>query len=991
MHAMTSYVIAAFVVAAAAAGSLFAAENAPTAPPAPGPRLNLPEVPAGRDGPQIFAQTAEAGPDQSFLLVGENLTEDVRLVGPDDDSADGSSFAPRVQYVKDGRYLCATVPQGRYDGVLVGRVVSEKGASRPFVLNAPQAWWVSPASAEPGEEIAVYGRNLARRPDGDQAYLYMQRMPDAPAVPLDVIAFDKFRIRARLPGDAAPGEVTLRAHTGAGGEFGWSGSLKLTVVKPAGEPRRIAIETATADALAKAISDAAEAAPAIVELPEGAIDLHRTLRLPAGVTLRGRGRDRSILRFNVSDDEDAYLLRTGGGWNYSPHHGYSKGESLQWALDVPAAGEYVVWARYACDQSWWKKPGVSGVFTLSEDNGRTVTLENLPNTGGYGWYRWSKVGTLRIDEGHRVLTLRNTKGGGMALDALVFALDEDFTPSDDPFPADSNRLIVVQAENVTEEYSRFVRIPGREHVAVQLAGDGAALESVSVRACAATDTGILVQHEQFPRWAAGCAIRDVELTGVEGKRSENRSVHLRYAQDCDVTGSELWGRSVYLSGARQCRLTGNRVVPRTRHGRNATAAIQSRTNTLEECVIADNVIAAPPGMGGGTGTAQRMIWLSTGHGSVSKNYIARNTPEEMHFNSVAGTTGSRTDNVGETILFEACQRYCFFGRPAAVGETSLTLPQTVPPTPDDQLGTVPRAALPHDANGNEIPVLPPLPEEDDGVFEPPTDQYYVLVVDGPGMLQTRRVVGRDGHALKLDRPWRVAPTTDSRVVVTTLFYRNLVVDNEPVNGMSGIQLWFGCVENVVSGNTVAHHRRQGLSLWGRCSTLASSMPRMWNRGLAPCYFNTWEGNRVTDTTHGGYVNGGASRKLTCDFPLVAGTVFRHNSLLDNRSSGMRVSGDGSAAAPGAVGTIVEFNLVRNTPSAAYHVGRDTDGTLIRRNHALFWTPPGERLGEHVVTLVDSPGTTVVTENDTEASHPGPSRVRMEAASEDYESKTENDK
>ena len=59
------------------------------------------------------------------------------------------------------------------------------------------------------------------------------------------------------------------------------------------------------------------------------------------------------------------------------------------------------------------------------------------------------------------------------------------------------------------------------------------------------------------------------------------------------------------------------------------------------------------------------------------------------------------------------------------------------------------------------------------------------------------------HKLLLDRPWRVVPDTGSLILVTPLFYRNLVVENEPRDGMSGIQLWYTCVENVVAAYETA--------------------------------------------------------------------------------------------------------------------------------------------------------------------------------------------
>ncbi|HUU59612.1 MAG TPA: hypothetical protein VMZ50_08715, partial [Phycisphaerae bacterium] len=162
-----------------------------------------------------------------------------------------------------------------------------------------------------------------------------------------------------------------------------------------------------------------------------------------------------------------------------------------------------------------------------------------------------------------------------------------------------------------------------------------------------TDTGVLIQHEKFPRWVEDCVVENVSVTGVEGKRTENRTVHVRYALRARVCGNELWGRApVYLSGVRQCNISNNRLVAQTRFGSGTEGAITGRQNILEQCVIENNVFAEAEGARGGTGAVRRMIWVSTGHGSVSHNYFARNRPDRARFYGLPGTD----QNVGETIL-----------------------------------------------------------------------------------------------------------------------------------------------------------------------------------------------------------------------------------------------------------------------------------------------------------------------------------------------------
>jgi len=804
--------------------------------PAPGPAFQPPQRKTSPEAPKVFEYTREAGPDQTFFVVGEALTEDVVLWGTSDSAEQGQERKPKVQFA-NGRYLAATIPQRAYDGVFVAWVGSDKGWSEPFLLNAPEAWWVGPDQAPGGGDIAVYGRNLARRPDFDRSYVYLRRDGSNGVKQLEVTGCGKYRVKAKLPEDLRPGAYQLWVHTGLGGEHGWSRPLPLRVLPAPKAPKVIELQSKTQDALLKAVTAAEAAAPAVVRLPEGAIELDGTLKVPAGVLIAGAGRAKTILRFADR-----------------------------------GASKFVV---------------------------RTAT-------------------PMRV---------------------------------------------------------RSRRRPREQHVAVWLSGDGAGVRDLGIQGTAMTDTGVLIRHNEFPRWAADCTVENVSVTGVEGKRAENRSVHFRYALRARVRGNELWSRCpLYLSGVRQCDISGNRLVPQTRFGGNATGAIQGRTNILEQCAIDDNVIASPPGAAAGAGTVQRMLWVSTGHGSVSNNYFARNRPDRARFAGVPGTD----QNVGETILFEACQRYAYYGPIAAADDQSVTLPKTVPATPDDRLGTVKRTALPTDESGNELPVLPPHPEQDDGEFEAPADQYYVMVLNGRGMTQTRRVAKREGHKLLLDRPWRVVPDTGSVILLTTLFYRNLVVENEPRDGMSGIQLWYTCVENVVADNQVRHHRRQGISLFSCGSTLASSMPRKWNRGMGPCHFNTYEGNLVEDCTDGAHVSAGDHESLPIEFPRCAGNVMRHNSLLNNRARGLAIGGrerNGSDTSPSVVGTIVEFNMVRGSQGPAYRVGNGADLAVLRRNHAFFWQPPrAGRDGRHVVLEFEDPGTYATEQNVHESSYYGRGRV-----------------
>jgi len=119
------------------------------------------------------------------------------------------------------------------------------------------------------------------------------------------------------------------------------------------------------------------------------------------------------------------------------------------------------------------------------------------------------------------------------------------------------------------------------------------------------------------------------------------------------------------------------------------------------------------------------------------------------------------------------------------------------------------------------------------------------------------------------------------------------------------------------------------------------MPRHWNRGIGPLYFNHVEGTRCEETSAGCLVISGEMGQLPVEFPRALGNVVRHNSFIRNRTDGVMLTGNRPTDDPGPtsaiLGTLVEFNVVRDA-LVGYHVAQSAEVTLFRRNHAYFWYP-----------------------------------------------------
>ncbi len=355
-----------------------------------------------------------------------------------------------------------------------------------------------------------------------------------------------------------------------------------------------------------------------------------------------------------------------------------------------------------------------------------------------------------------------------------------------------------------------------------------------------------------------------------------------------------------------------------------------RTSPIHRVIIEDNSFGSPyPGAGY---TGRRMVWLSTGVGSVDHTFIARNRPERTHFGGVAGTD----QNVGEMVLFESCEQTAFYGHPEGAGTASVTLPADGPFWPES---VADRKSLPYNA-----------------VYDSnaPLEEFYIVVVKGDGLGQMRRVTGRRDRDILLDRPWDVPPDRESMVIMNTMFVQNHIVDNEIAEGMSGVQLWIGCMENIVADNIIRRQRRQGALVYGCQTTTSSTVPRTWNSGIGPCYYNRIQGNDIEECAAGITLSGNRGLGAMAfasgiawvpqpgpmDWPLLLGNVIRQNSCATIRGTGITAGGGRGGRSgentPVAEGTVIEFNLVRDALRSGISLGNSASASTIRRNHVYFW-------------------------------------------------------
>ena len=676
----------------------------------------MPEHPKAEGVPLIYSHTADAGPDQSFLLVGERFGGELTAWGPDPDRGGGREIKPKVHMAMGG-WLLATLPESAYDGPIVVWAKNAAGWSDPIVLNAPQAWWCQPEVARPGDTLRVFGRDLSERPDFSRAFVCLTRSGQRIAW-LKVVQAGKYQVRVELPKLLEPGAYELRVHAGAGGAFGWGEPLPLTV-RGAGDPAPDAVVNLQSGDVQQAVDRIAAAGGGTVNLSEGVYQLNGTLVVPADVRVHGAGRDRTFL---VSPSDPAYRLSSvaSSAWSQGPTGVYTAGDRMVYKVEFPTAGSWTVWLRYATKMSPYKLPGVSRHMTLALDGGQPVWLDHLPNTGSFGMFKWSSSATIQATAGPHEMVWQNVKGGGIHIDVFVLAKDPSYTPSDNPLPTSDPSTIVIQGEDVIRFESKDGAAARRRPPGGRLAGrrsgghlgsDGPWQPADEPRdrdlqpQASGLDRGVpsLRRSRQRPRRQVG---RESRHPVVPRRRQVGRELRHPAVPRRRGHGDEqraMGPAPLMLSGVRRSCLASNRLVSQTLRDGNAEAYILGRNETLRKCIVEDNVCACPPGAQGGGPTGRRILWFSTGRGSVDLNWIAGNREDRARFGGVAGTD----QNVGEMISFEACERIAYYGPVVSAQDTSVTLPARLESTPDDRLGSVKREQLTHDAAGHETPFWPP--------------------------------------------------------------------------------------------------------------------------------------------------------------------------------------------------------------------------------------------------------------------------------------------
>ncbi len=135
-----------------------------------------------------------------------------------------------------------------------------------------------------------------------------------------------------------------------------------------------------------------------------------------------------------------------GPWLYAAPRGFStslgvnmaqglgalqqQGTWLEWDVEVPADGEYVVRVLYAnngeTNTRFFGFTDMSGRTSLSVDGGEPMPVQDLTDTGSfYSGFRWADAGRMTLTAGEHTFRWTNTEGGALSLLGFVLTTDPD--------------------------------------------------------------------------------------------------------------------------------------------------------------------------------------------------------------------------------------------------------------------------------------------------------------------------------------------------------------------------------------------------------------------------------------------------------------------------------------------------------------------------------------------------------------------------------------
>ncbi len=147
-----------------------------------------------------------------------------------------------------------------------------------------------------------------------------------------------------------------------------------------------------------------------------------------------------------------YVARFTGAFGAGVGNIHNRGDRLDYIVNVPADGEYALWAYYGALNEPFGRTDMAGRTSVTVDDGEPVPLMNLPDTGSWGADTWGRTATLALTAGEHRIRWRNDQGGGLDLDAFALSDDPQWKPQGTELaePAEGRHVVVFHAEDFVE-------------------------------------------------------------------------------------------------------------------------------------------------------------------------------------------------------------------------------------------------------------------------------------------------------------------------------------------------------------------------------------------------------------------------------------------------------------------------------------------------------------------------------------------------------------
>ena len=280
-------------------------------------------IASARAEPSIFWTSDPVGPDDTVLVMGDNLNEVASATVtriPDQGSKLRQDQETPVEVIQaSASSLKFVVPKEFAAGIYRFTLAHARGALTGRV-NLPTIYWIQGDlgdTVSPSGWIQLFGRNIVRRPE--RAQLLLLREGAATAASAKLTKGDLWRGAFQVPDGLAPGSYQLRLFNGDGGDTEWVAAGAITISMPDPEPTESfdvraygAIGNGKLDCT-RAVRSAIEAARAhgggIIYFPRGRYLLSDTIVIPPGVRIQGERTDLVNLVWPDFTDPPAALIQ----------------------------------------------------------------------------------------------------------------------------------------------------------------------------------------------------------------------------------------------------------------------------------------------------------------------------------------------------------------------------------------------------------------------------------------------------------------------------------------------------------------------------------------------------------------------------------------------------------------------------------------------------------------------------------------------------------